>query len=354
MVPIWPRKLARSRKEEREPMKEEREPMKSESRRWLVAAVGLIVVLAVVWAVWERQEDGTYTVGIATLMKHPALDEVQAGLLAELGARGFQEGENLTLVHVNANGQVAAAASLARDLVARQPDAIVAITTPMAQAIAGVAKCPVVFAAVTDPVGAGLVPSLEEPQEAITGTSDAWPYEAQMKLIREIVPKARSLGVLYNPGEAAGEYGFRRIKALAPAYGFEVVAGAVNTTGEVFAAARDLADRADVLFLSSDNTAIAGVAGAVKVAVDRQKPLFVGDSGTVVKGGIGAVSVGYEELGRITGDLLVRTLQGERFLPVVVSRGAEVHLNSHAAELMGVSLPEETLKRARKIHDKIE
>jgi putative ABC transport system substrate-binding protein len=295
-----------------------------------------------------------YTIAISTLMPHPALDAVQEGLKAELTAEGFIEGKNTSYIIQNANSQIQLAAGIANDLAARNPNVIVAITTPMAQAVAKVAKAPVVFAAVTDPVGAGLVASVEKGEPNITGTSDAWPYDAQLKLIREITPNATRLGVLFNPGEAASQYGIQQIRKYAAPLGFTLVEGSVSSTNDVFPTARGMIGRVDALFLSSDNTVIAGIAGALQVAKQNRIPLYVGDSGTVQKGGLAAVSVGYLELGRETGKLVARVLRGERNIPTVVAQGTEIYLNTAAAELMGVKIPESVMKRATKVFQTIE
>lgn len=323
------------------------------------AAVILLVVVVVAVAVWmagkpkSNNSAEVKTVAIATLMSHPALDAVQDSLKKELTREGYVEGQNIRYLVRNANGQVQLAASISSDLASQNANVIVAITTPMAQAVAKGARCPVVFAAVTDPVGAGLVKSLDHGEENITGTSDAWPYEDQLKLIRQISPNAKRLGVLYNPGEAASQYGIKEIKKFAAVLGFEVVEGAVSSTIDVYPVAQNLAGRTDALFLSSDNTVISGVASAVKVAVERKMPLFVGDSGTVEKGGLAAVSVGYAALGTKTGELVGRVLKGEKNIPTVVAHGDEIYLNKKAAELMGVSLPDEVVKRATKVYEEI-
>jgi putative ABC transport system substrate-binding protein len=296
---------------------------------------------------------GEKVVAIATLMSHPALDAVQEGAKEELTKEGYTEGQKIRYIIKNANGQVQLAANIANELAAQNPDAIVAITTPMAQAVAKVARCPVVFGAVTDPIGAGLVQSVDKGEPNITGTSDAWPYEDQLKLIRRITPGVKRIGVLYNPGEAASQYGIKEIRKFAPLYGFELVEGAVSSTGEVYAVAQNIASRTDALFLSSDNTVIGGVAAALKVAVNQKKPLYVGDSGTVEKGGLATVSVGYAELGLETGKLVSRVLRGEKNIPTVVAHGSEIHLNKKAAELMGVTIPDEVLKNATKVYNEI-
>lgn len=319
----------------------------------------LLIIAAIGAAVWlgSRPKVGKpgaeKIVAIATLMAHPALDAVQDNLKTELAKEGYVEGQNLRYIVRNANGQVQLAANIASELDSQKPDVVVAITTPMAQAVAKTVHCPIVFAAVTDPVGAGLVKSLDQGEENITGTSDAWPYEDQLKLIRQISPAAKRLGVLYNPGEAASQYGIKEIKKFAPALGFEIVEGAVSSTTDVYPVAQNLAGRTDALFLSSDNTVIGGIASAVKVAVERKMPLYVGDSGTVEKGGMGAVSVGYAALGTKTGELVGRVLKGEKNIPTVVAHGDEIYLNAKAAELMGVTIPAEVLKRATKVYDSI-
>lgn len=293
-------------------------------------------------------------VAVATLMSHPALDQVAAGMKQELAARGWIEGSSLHYVERNANQQMTLVPTIANDIASQNPDVIVAITTPMAQAVKRVAHSPLVFAAVTDPVGAGLVHDIERGEPGITGTSDAWPYKDQLLLIRQIVPKARKIGVLYNPGESASQYGIKKIRLYASQLGFQLLEGGVNSVTEVQPVAASLIQKADALFLSSDNTVIGGSVGAVKVAIDAHKPLFVGDSGTVAKGGLAAVSVGYLDLGKKTGDLVDRVLRGERSIPVVVGQGTDIYINKEAASLMGVTISPALLARATKVYTKIE
>lgn len=323
-------------------------------RIWIVAAL----VALPFWPARSQAEDNArppQVVAIATLMTHPALDAVKDNMIKELAREGFIDGQNIRILpERNASGQVQLASSISAELVSLNPDVIVAITTPMAQAVVKSARCPVVFAAVTDPVGAGLVSAVDKGEDRVTGTSDAWPYQDQLKLIRRITPGVRRLGVLYNPGEAASQYGIKQIRQLGPALGFELVEGAVSSTGEVYPVAQNLAGRVDGLYLSSDNTVIGGVAAALKVAIEHQKPLYVGDSGTVEKGGLAAVSVGYDQLGVETGKLVARILKGERNIPTVVASGSEVYVNKRAAALMGVQVPQDVLASATKVYDAIE
>jgi len=284
-------------------------------------------------------------VDIVQTMSHPALDSLRVNMEAVLRTSGYTN-----FVERNAEGQENLLPAILRELDARNPALIVAITTPAAQAAVKVAHVPVVFAAVTDPVGASVVPSLEHPGAIVTGTSDAWPYAAQLQLIRAIMPNAKRLGVIFNPSESAAQHGIQQLKLLAPAQGFTVVEGPINSTADVYGAARQLAASCDVLLIDSDNTAIAGEAAAIKVAERQKIPLFAGDSGSVSKGAVGAVSVGYAQLGTETGKLAVLMLRGERNIPVYVGLGAQIVLNQDAAAKMGVSLPADVLKQAQHIY----
>jgi putative tryptophan/tyrosine transport system substrate-binding protein len=295
-----------------------------------------------------------YSIGIAILMSHPALDTVISSMKEELRAKGYIEGENTQYILKNANGQINLTPVIAQNLSNTNLDVIVAITTPMAQAIAKMAQIPVVFSAVTDPVGAGIVEDLSKGQKGITGVSDAWPYEAQISLIGEIVPDATIIGVLYNPSEAASQYGIKQIRKIASEKEYKLIEAVAHSTSEVYTAASSVIGSIDVLYLSSDNTVIEGVAGAIKVAIEAKKPLIVGDSGTVAKGGLAAVSVGYAGVGKETGILVDRFLRGENEIPTVVAKGNDIFLNKEAAKLMGIKFTENLIKKATKVYDSIE
>jgi putative ABC transport system substrate-binding protein len=324
------------------------------SNRKAVWILGAVILLAGAVFLVQRpsQRAKPKVVAIATLVSHPALDALQQNIRDELSRQGFQQGRDIEYEIRNASGQMQLVSSIAREIAALKPDVTVAITTPVAQALKKVTTGPFVFAAVTDPVGAGIVASLETPEKLTTGASDAWPYRDQLGLIRRIAPRVRRVLVIFNPGEAASQYGMKQIRRFAPESGIELVEGPVNSPSEVYTVAENLGRGVDAIFLSSDSTAITGVAGAAKVAIRNKIPLFVGDGGTVEKGGVAAASIGYDRLGVETGKLVARILRGERNIPVVVPDGrSEIVVNTKAAELMGVEIPKDILEKAKVIKD---
>lgn len=323
------------------------------TKKKLTIAIAFVALLALVAAVvLKSDKKAEHTIVVATLVSHPILDAVQKGCLAELREQGFSEPKT-RFVLKNANGQISDTATIAGSLSTERPSLVVAISTPMSQAVASAhLDAPLVFGAVTDPVGAHLVPSLGKVATgSVTGTSDAVPYEAVLSLIKRITPKVEKLGVIYNPGEAAAQYGIKELKRLAPGIGLTLVEGAVSTSNEVGPVAESLAPRCDAILLSGDNTAVGGVNGALKVAFERKLPLYAPDSGTVEKGALAAVSVDYEALGRETGKLAVRMLHGERNIPVYVTSGDAIFLNSEGAARMGCDIPADVRKNAAKIFD---
>ena len=294
-------------------------------------------------------------IGIATFVSHPALDSLLDNIKKELSKQGFIENKNIKYEIRNANGEIQLISSIARDIAAFKPSVTVAITTPVAQALIKTAKGPFVFSSVTDPVGSGLIKSLDIPEKIITGASDAWPYDKQLSLIREISPNAKRILVIFNPSDTASQYGMKQIRKHATEHGFILVEAAVNASREVYTVAETLARGVDAIFLSSDSTAIGGVSGAAKVAIRHQIPLYVGDSGTVKKGGLAAASIGYDKLGVETGKLIARVLKGEHYIPIVSPNGvAHIVVNTKAAQLMGVKIPKSTLKKATIIDEIVE
>ena len=180
-----------------------------------------------------------------------------------------------------------------------------------------------------------LVESWEnKPGSGITGTSDRWPYAEQLDLIKTLVPTAKKIGFPYNSGEANSQYALAQVKPLAEKRGLTLVPMVATNPGEVRRAAEALAEQGvDVIYVSSDNTVMAGFEAVLKVSHERRLPVVVGESANVERGGLATFSVDYKQLGYATADLVIRVLKGEEpgTIPVATFKGEQVYLNSDAA-----------------------
>lgn len=296
------------------------------------------------------QAKTTY-VATTAIVEHPALDAVRDGIKVVLNENGYTD-ENLKFTYESAQGQPAIAAQIARKMVGDQPDVIVAIATPSAQAAVSVSKdIPIVFSAVTDPLGAKLVPSLEKPGSNVTGLSDMVNVKQHLELIKEFVPNLKTVGVPYNPGEANSVSSVAALKEAATAMGIEVVESAAPKSSDVMIATKQLVGKVDAIYCPIDNTIISAVESVIKVGIDAQIPVFAGDTDTVTRGAVAAVGYDYFDLGRQTGDLVIRVLNGEKpgDIDVKMAQGTNLYVNPAMAAKMGVAVPESVLTRATKV-----
>lgn len=294
----------------------------------------------------------TKTVAITAIVEHPALDAVRDGVVDALKAAGWVPGQTLTVEYQSAQGNPATAAQIARQFVGKRPDAIVPISTPSAQAVVAATRdVPVVFSAVTDPVGAQLVRDPDRPGGNVTGLSDFPPVEEHLQLIRRVLPDAKRIGVPYNPGDANSVSLVGTIKALAIKHGMTVVEAPANRSSEVQGAARGLVGKADAIYTALDNTVVSALEAVVAVGAQNKLPVFSGDTDSVARGAIASIGFDYFQVGQQTGQIVARVLKGEKpgDIPVTTARGTNLVVNPAAAQAMGVTLPAELVQSATKV-----
>ena len=290
-------------------------------------------------------------VATTAIVEHPALDAVRDGIKEMLNESGYT-GEQLKFTYESAQGQPVIAAQIARKMVGDQPDVIVAIATPSAQAAASASKnIPVIFSAVTDPVSAKLVPSLTKPGGNVTGLSDMVNVKQQLALITEFMPNLKKLGVPYNPGEPNAVAIIDALKIEAKKQGIEIIESAAPKSADVMIASKQLVGKADAIYCPTDNTIISAFESVVKVGIDAQIPVFAADTGSVARGAVAAVGYDYFDLGRQTGEIVVRILKGEKAgdIDVKMAVGTDLFVNPKMAARMGIEIPAAVLARASKI-----
>lgn len=292
------------------------------------------------------------TVAITAIVEHPALDEVRHGAISELGKEGFKEGENLTVNFQSAQGNTATAGQIAKQFVADNPDAIIAIATPSAQAIVSATNSiPVVFSAVTDPVDAKLVSKLDGSGTNVTGASDALPLEPQLELIKEIVPDVKNIGFVYSPGEANSAVTLKNLKAIASAQGLTITEAPAQKSSDIAMAAQSLVGKVQVIYTPTDNNVLSAYEALAKVAKEAKLPLIGSNTDTVARGAIAALGVNYHDLGVQTGKITARILKGEKPADIAVYQASELdlHVSPKHAKEQGITLPQSVLDKAKKV-----
>ncbi len=312
-----------------------------------LSAVALAMGLAAssVWA-------DTKSVAVTAIVEHPALDAVRDGVQAALKDAGYVAGQNLKWQYQSAQGNTGTAAQIARKFVGDQPDAIVAIATPSAQAVVAATKSvPVVFSAITDPVAAKLVKNWEASKTNVTGVSDMLALDKQMDLVRQVVPNAKRVGMVYNPGEANSVVVLKQLKELLPKMGMTVVEAAAPRSVDVGSAARSLVGKVDVIYTSTDNNVVSAYEALVKVGQEAKIPLVASDTDSVKRGAVAAYGINYRDLGEQTGRIVVRILKGEKAgdIKPELSTKMELFVNPGAAEKQGIKLSDALVKSAAQV-----
>jgi putative tryptophan/tyrosine transport system substrate-binding protein len=295
---------------------------------------------------------GSKSVAVTQIVEHPSLNAVRDGIQEELAKEGFEANKTLKWQWESAQGNQSTAVQIAKKFVGDKPDAIVAISTPSAQAVAASAQqTPVVFAAVSDPIGAKLVPNLEQPGGLITGVSDAIPVGSHLDIIKLITPKVTKVGVLYNAGEANSASLVKLLKQEATGRQITIVEATATNTNEVANAAKSLVGKVDAIYIPTDNTIVSALESVLQVGTTHKLPIYAGDTDSVEKGAIATLGFNYKEVGRMTGRVVARILKGEApgTIAVETPGSLELVVNAKSAEQMGVKVPDSVLATAAKV-----
>jgi putative ABC transport system substrate-binding protein len=266
---------------------------------------------------------------------------------------GYVEGEDVDYDYQTAEGDMTLVASIAQKFVSDKVDAIVSIATPDSQASVQAAQgsdVPVVFSAVTDPVGAGLVSDwASHDDENVTGVSDMIVVDDDVKIIQQIMPGITKIGTMYNAGESNSVFLTAQLKEACDSRGIEVIEATVSTSADVLSAAQSLVGKVDAIWVGTDNTVVSGLEALIKVCEDNKIPFFPGDDASVERGGIAAYGFDYYDLGVQTGQMLASVLKAEGASAIAVEKGKVISLsvNTAAAERMGVTIPQEVVDNAK-------
>ncbi len=302
------------------------------------------------------QEKTIYSIGVSKIATHAALDADEKGFEAGLASVGFKEGVNVRYVRMNAEGDMAKAETIAKQLVEQKVTLIHSIATGTTQAIVKHNKTiPVVFSSVTDPVSAGIVPKNSAPGKKtgnnLTGVSDQWPVALQMQIYARMLPTAKRWGTIYNPAEANSVKHINAMREAAQKLGLKLIEVHVANSNAVAQAASSLVGKVDAITITSDNTTVANLSALVQLCNDRKIPLFAGDVDSVASGAVAAYGLDYYLVGYSAGKKAGLILKGSKpgDIPWGPVEKFSLVINQKAAAAQGITLMPEFLSTADKI-----
>lgn len=290
---------------------------------------------------------GSYSIGITQIVSHPSLDAARDGFKEGLAEAGIEA----TFDEQNAQNDQATATSIATRFAGADLDLVLAIATPSAQAVAAsITDVPVLFTAVTDPVSADLVDSLDTPGANLTGTTDMNPVAEQIALVKRVAPDAQSVGIIYSSGEVNSEIQVELAREAAEQEGLEVVETTVTTTAEVLQAAQTL--DVDAIYVPTDNTVVSGLDSVLQTAEERRIPVIAGETESVTNGALVTYGLDYYELGVQTAQMAAAILTegaDPAAMAVEEQQTPRLVVNPAAAERMGITLPQDLLDEADEV-----
>ncbi|MTB65202.1 ABC transporter substrate-binding protein [Streptococcus sp. zg-86] len=286
------------------------------------------------------QNTDTVKVGILQYMEHDSLSAARKGFIAELEENGYKEGEKITLDYQNAQGDQANLQTISEQLIGDN-DLILAIATPAAQSLATASTdTSVLFTAVTDPLSADLVSSMEEPGGMLTGTSDQAPINQQIDLLGKAVPHAKTVGILYTTSERNSEVQVEAAKPLLEKAGYKVVVKGISNTNEVQDAATSLMKAVDAVFIPTDNTVASTMTMIGELSLQYKVPVVGGSTDMVDEGGLLTYGTNYEALGRQTAKMAIKIIEGADPAKTAVEypETVSLHVNEEMAKKLGIDL----------------
>lgn len=325
-------------------------------KRVLCTIMAGMVMAAMTGSVSMAEEKENVNIGVIQYMQHASLDENYEGFLAGLAEAGYVEGENLTVNFQNASGEVGNCQQICNLFSNSDIDLVFAIATPAAQSAVNVFQetdIPVVFSSVTDAVAAGLVDSNEEPGKNVTGTLDMPVIEDQIAVIKDVLPEAEKIAILYTSSEANSEVQAEQAQAAAEEMGMKVIVQTSSTSNDIPQVISSVVGSVDAIYLPADNAFASAMATVNHTAVENQIPVFCGVEAMIAEGGIATTAINYYDLGVQTADIAVRILEGTPAseIPVETQKEFALVVNKAFAESVGVTVPEEVLEAAVTVYE---
>ena len=297
----------------------------------------------------QKTDSDMKTIGVLQYTEHAALDASYEGFIAALEDKGYVDGENINIEFKNAQGQNPTAQTIASQLVNSNVDLVFAIATPAAQAAYNATKdIPIVITAVTDPVQSGLTKAWDVSGTNVTGTSDLTPVAKQMELIQELLPEAKTVGILYTTSEVNSEIQVALAEEAAAKLGLDIIKVGITSVNEIPNAIASVVDKVDVIYTPTDNLVSSSMPVVWNACLEKKIPVVTGEEGMAKKGGVATEGIDYFQLGYETGLMAAEVLEGKdpSTMPVKTLENTSLVVNQEHADAIGLTIPDSILERA--------
>ncbi|SDM55573.1 ABC transporter substrate-binding protein [Acetanaerobacterium elongatum] len=321
-------------------------------KKFLSVAFALALTVSLFAGCASSNSNKVVKIGVIQLLEHPALDDAYKGFVDGLKEAGYEDGKNIKIDYQNAQNEQANCQTIATKFVNDKEDLILAIATPAAQAVANATKdIPILVTAVTDPASAKLVQSNEKPGTNVSGTSDLNPIKEQIALLKQVVPNAKTVALMYCSNEANSKFQIDLAKAECEKLGIQTFEATISNSNELQQVTQSVVGKCDAVYIPTDNTIAGAMATVGMVAEPAKLPVIVGEANMVKNGGIATYGINYYNLGKQTAAMAVKIMKDgakPADMPIEYLTNLDLTLNTELAAKIGVTFPQELLDKAKK------
>lgn len=295
-------------------------------------------------------ENGIFKIGVIQLVTHDALDATYEGFVDGLEEAGLVKDKDFSIDYQNAQGEKSNCQTIAAKFANDKLDLVLAIATDAAQAMANeTTEIPILVTAVTDPFDSKLVKSNEKSGTNVAGSSDLTPVKEQMELIREILPEAESVAVLYNSSESNSVFQVNLAKEVAGELGLTLIDASVSQSSEIQSVVESVVGKVQAIYTPTDNMIASGMPTVSMIAQEANIPVIVGEEGMLKNGGLATYGINYYDLGKLTSTQAVDIIKDNKNpadMPILYQTDFELLINKEIADSMDITIPESLLERA--------
>ncbi|AYF92288.1 tryptophan ABC transporter substrate-binding protein [Apilactobacillus bombintestini] len=320
-------------------------------------SVIILLFILLGWGFYQEKQphhidkNHTPTVGILQLTEHPALDAIHHGIISGLKSSGFTPGKNINIDFQNAENDQSNLKTMSSKFANENVDLSIGIATPAAQVLANTVKgSPLVLGAITDPKSAGLVDSNQHPGRPVTGVSDFPPMQAQLNLIKRLVPNMHTLGVIYTSSDDSATNQYQEFVKLCKKEHVRVKGYSIANTNDLNQVAIQMMQNVDAVYVPNDNTVASAIQTLVNIANTKNVPVFPTASTVVKQGGLATVGLNQYELGVQTGKMTAAILRGQNpaNMPIERLHHGDLTINLAQARKLGINIPDDLMHQAQR------